>query len=263
MKMKLIISFLLIARIVNAQDTIPNGDFEYWHTGCAPGACNYCPDNWWIFCDFHQQWGFYQDADSYHGNYALRGENTSGLQSMTFKKCNLTIHPAALSCYVKSDYLSNSISITITLYKNSNPVDTGKWSGTNLVNSYNKIVIPITQNSSTADSASILILGSASSGHYFLIDYFQLDSTLTSVASIGNQTFEIYPNPTSGKFNLQMSQFENVQMKIYNVYGECIRQQINSSSNFQIDLFSQPSGIYFLQLTTDKGIARKKIVISK
>ncbi|MBI4930250.1 MAG: T9SS type A sorting domain-containing protein [Bacteroidetes bacterium] len=82
--------------------------------------------------------------------------------------------------------------------------------------------------------------------------------------------FIISPNPTSGKFNVQMSGFENppaawagVQMNIYNIYGEYIYQHICTSAHPQIDLSSQPSGIYFLHVKTNEGTAVRKIVINK
>ena len=79
--------------------------------------------------------------------------------------------------------------------------------------------------------------------------------------------FTISPNPTSGVFNVQMSKFENVQMNIYNMYGECIYQHISippsSGTNQQIDLSKAPSGIYFLQVKTAEGVTVKKLVISK
>ncbi|MBI4929594.1 MAG: T9SS type A sorting domain-containing protein, partial [Bacteroidetes bacterium] len=75
----------------------------------------------------------------------------------------------------------------------------------------------------------------------------------------------IYPNPTSGVFNVQMSQFENLKMKdieIYNMYGEKVPAhfQINSFSNSQIDLSSQPAGIYFIELKTSKDNYHGKVV---
>jgi len=70
----------------------------------------------------------------------------------------------------------------------------------------------------------------------------------------------IFPNPTSGVFNVQMRQFEGVQMKIYNVFGECIHRQTIKSVNQQIDLSEAKSGIYFLQLKTSEGTVVKKIV---
>ena len=72
----------------------------------------------------------------------------------------------------------------------------------------------------------------------------------------------IYPNPSNGRFNLQMSKSENVQIKIYDVIGECIYQHIGTSANQQIDLSAAKNGIYFLQLKTEQGVATKKLVIS-
>lgn len=95
----------------------------------------------------------------------------------------------------------------------------------------------------------------------------------TSIAENNAITdFTIYPNPTNGKTNVIINQFENLimeELKIYNIFGESINlslnlnRQVNSPSNFQIDLSSQPNGIYFLELKTEQGIASKKIIIYK
>ncbi|MBI4931922.1 MAG: T9SS type A sorting domain-containing protein [Bacteroidetes bacterium] len=106
-------------------------------------------------------------------------------------------------------------------------------------------------------------LGGANDTARYIARY--TDTTLVSINSQFSSLdfqFSIYPNPTSGLFNVQMSKFEDVQMKIYNVYGECIYQHICTSAHQQIDLSSQPDGIYFVQLKTAEGVANKKIVIS-
>ncbi|HEY4797819.1 MAG TPA: T9SS type A sorting domain-containing protein [Bacteroidia bacterium] len=77
--------------------------------------------------------------------------------------------------------------------------------------------------------------------------------------------FSVFPNPSNGKFNLSISQFENFTMKdlsVYNLYGEKVSAvdfQIISSANCQIDLSSQPNGVYFLKI----GNAVRKIVMQK
>ncbi|MBI3501325.1 MAG: T9SS type A sorting domain-containing protein [Bacteroidetes bacterium] len=93
-----------------------------------------------------------------------------------------------------------------------------------------------------------------------------------------NNAITVFPNPTSGKVNVQMSipitiGIEDVQMKIYNVMGECIYQHISTSAHQHIDLSEAPNGIYFLQVSTiggsasggktENGIVNKKIIISK
>ncbi|TAL58674.1 MAG: T9SS type A sorting domain-containing protein [Bacteroidetes bacterium] len=81
--------------------------------------------------------------------------------------------------------------------------------------------------------------------------------------------FIIFPNPASGIFTLDAGQqsSDEKQIIIYNVYGEKIYNnshfQINSFSNFQIDLSVQPSGIYFINIKTEHGIVNKKIIIQK
>jgi choice-of-anchor B domain-containing protein len=65
----------------------------------------------------------------------------------------------------------------------------------------------------------------------------------------GKNSLQVFPNPTEGKTNLSMNRFENLSIRIYTVYGECIHRQIASSPNCQIDLSSEPNGIYFLKAT--------------
>jgi len=97
---------------------------------------------------------------------------------------------------------------------------------------------------------------------------YKINTSLTSVNDFSiADAVSIYPNPTCGKTNLIISQFEDLkinELKVYNVFGECIYQsanfQINSSSNLQIDLKEAPAGIYFLQIKTSGGTAVKKIV---
>ncbi len=78
-----------------------------------------------------------------------------------------------------------------------------------------------------------------------------------------NNLISISPNPADGVLYVRMNlpPDDGVQIKIFNVYGELIHQQNAKSSNQQIDLTAQPSGIYFLHLQTTQGIAVKKIVI--
>ncbi|HEY4798727.1 MAG TPA: T9SS type A sorting domain-containing protein, partial [Bacteroidia bacterium] len=80
-----------------------------------------------------------------------------------------------------------------------------------------------------------------------------------------NDLVVIYPNPSEGIFQIMNNDLRILNIKIFNVVGECIYQ--NSSvvghSNPSIDLSDRPNGIYFINMCTDKGNAVKKIILNK
>lgn len=70
----------------------------------------------------------------------------------------------------------------------------------------------------------------------------------------------LYPNPTSSILNISSSMLlneENAQIKIVSLNGEIVSQM---KFNATIDLSSLHSGIYFLEIKTDNGMIRKKII---
>lgn len=91
----------------------------------------------------------------------------------------------------------------------------------------------------------------------------------TSINELLSDEYQIivFPNPSNGNANVIISQFENLKMKnieIYSMYGTKVysNEAINLFSNFQIDLSSQPNGVYFLHVKMEQGIAVKKIIVN-
>ena len=80
--------------------------------------------------------------------------------------------------------------------------------------------------------------------------------------------FTIYPNPTTGIFQLTIDNGQLLpegELSIYNMIGEKIyardiKQLVNVTA---IDLSAQSNGIYFMQLKTNNNTITKKIIISK
>ena len=70
------------------------------------------------------------------------------------------------------------------------------------------------------------------------------------------------PNPSAGIFSIRVPE-GTARLEIYSVFGEKIYSSQIVSGRSEIDLSSQPDGVYFLQVRTEKGVVRKKIVISK
>ena len=81
----------------------------------------------------------------------------------------------------------------------------------------------------------------------------------------------LFPNPTSGVLNLIQERIENGEWRIENVevfdvYGRKPISDIRyptseiEKSEIKINISHLPAGIYFLRLTTEKGIVTKKVV---
>jgi len=72
----------------------------------------------------------------------------------------------------------------------------------------------------------------------------------------------IYPNPTSGLIHVEKSipADEANDIFVYNSFGKLILHVENSKT---VDLSSYDSGIYFLQVKSDKGVAAKKVNLIK
>ena len=91
---------------------------------------------------------------------------------------------------------------------------------------------------------------------------------LTGINSIdANTTFIIKPNPSNdGKFFVAVSDDvrESVDWKVYNLLGSCVyaskEQNFLSNKTKLIDISAQPSGLYYLQLTTNFGTKTVKLV---
>ena len=87
----------------------------------------------------------------------------------------------------------------------------------------------------------------------------------TGVQEINLQSaITIYPNPTSGLFQITSNALRITTIEIYNVFGEEIYQSsVIGHISSVIDVSSHPSGVYFLQVKTGEGTAVRKIVIQK
>ena len=93
------------------------------------------------------------------------------------------------------------------------------------------------------------------------------DVTVNAAVGISNLSqngITIYPNPTNGILTVNFSKFSNfgkVGIAITDITGKTIKNfQINSFSNFQIDISHVQNGIYFLKIETENGVYTQKII---
>lgn len=94
----------------------------------------------------------------------------------------------------------------------------------------------------------------SNSGHVRVYDLSEVLSTETN--SLSN--FNIYPNPATQQITLNLENSIFKKVSIYNNLGQIVKR----SKSTKINISNLPSGIYFLQIETDKGKSSKKLIIN-
>lgn len=74
---------------------------------------------------------------------------------------------------------------------------------------------------------------------------------------------DIFPNPSTGKFTLELLNNNFYTMKITNPYGETILEEQKTTKRSEMDISTMPGGFYFITITTEDGVSNIKIVLNK
>ena len=98
-------------------------------------------------------------------------------------------------------------------------------------------------------------------GYYFVDDVDVHYCDPSGVNELSNGVgFEVFPNPSTGVFILE-SKNKISSIKVYNLLGEKIyNEELKETTTTTINL-NAPPGVYFVEVTTAKGIQRKRIVM--
>lgn len=95
--------------------------------------------------------------------------------------------------------------------------------------------------------------------------------SLTWTATLANETFNrnpeaiVYPNPSTGIFNLDFTT-EVKNIKVVNILGQEVYNEnvdLNGETKKQIDLSTSANGVYFIIVANDFGSSSCKVVLDK
>jgi len=81
-------------------------------------------------------------------------------------------------------------------------------------------------------------------------------SCFTSSITEVEESFLIYPNPTSGLINIELSSLNQnfIEFSVTNISGQEIqRELVNNRKNIQLNLQDFSEGLYFINLINRKG----------
>ncbi len=82
-----------------------------------------------------------------------------------------------------------------------------------------------------------------------------------SIPVLSKSTFNIYPNPVKNNIFIEINDNYSYSLIIYDITGEKIYSQILQGKTNKIPVKKFAKGIYFVELTNEKGIFTEKIII--
>lgn len=74
-----------------------------------------------------------------------------------------------------------------------------------------------------------------------------------------DQSISVYPNPTKDKVNVS-GNFTLQSVQLYDVQGRLLQTQLADDNQTSVDISAHSNGVYFIKVTSDKGIKVGKIV---
>jgi hypothetical protein len=123
-------------------------------------------------------------------------------------------------------------------------------------------------NSTQSNYYQHSVSNSSLSTVFYRLKQTDFDGTYTfsnpiSVSCDDNEFILVYPNPTTNKLNIKLSEeFIGKPYSIMNSIGQVIWTGKVSNTQIEINLTNLPFGIYYFQLATEKGLHTKKVVKS-
>ena len=97
-------------------------------------------------------------------------------------------------------------------------------------------------------------------GHYYFDNFnVTISESNMSVEESFNDIIKVYPNPTTGLINLNLSDISSINFDIFSINGKLIKRYIDYK-NSQLDFSGQDKGVYFIQFYVDNKVIVKKII---
>jgi hypothetical protein len=79
-----------------------------------------------------------------------------------------------------------------------------------------------------------------------------------------NLDLKVFPNPANDILNIELENFQDIEITIFNTLGQWIKTEKLNASNTSISLENYVNGMYYLQFTKDAQILKtEKVLIVK
>lgn len=90
----------------------------------------------------------------------------------------------------------------------------------------------------------------------------KIDITANGVDTYDSQAINCYPNPSNSMITFNMNEINDYSINVRAINGQLIHStQFNQTSTFEINVSNFNKGIYFVEISSIKGIITKKIIV--
>jgi hypothetical protein len=301
---KLLFSTLItagIATTVNAQNAIPNPGFENWTQGGGYAD----PDGWgtinsnvsgFCFCTGTAR----KTTTAHSGSFAVQlvtisvfgsaapGIAATGTINTTTQLIDggiaYNLRPASVSGWYKyapTGGDTGSVDVTLSKWNTTtlqrDIVGHARFEVSTTVSSYTMFTQPFTYSLPDNPDTMVVILlssrpdlSSANVNSTMYVDDLDLDITTTGITQNNMESsFNVYPNPNDGNFDVAFSSTSNdtYKLELRNALGQLVYQEsvLDFRGNYgkQLNVGQYGKGIYTLSLTTanNKTANVKKVVV--
>ncbi len=182
------------------------------------------------------------DTNKVLSDYCLGAPSFSVLPITYLSFTAVCSNQHALLAWSTASEINNS---SFTIEKSDNG---SQWVSTKIINGKG--------NSSTVQSYTFNDASAVNSITYYRLKQTNLNGTISysttvifkKCSAVETSKVTIYPNPSSGKFNLLFAGDKNniKLIEVYNLKGEKVYETVGSQSKF--DLSNKPTGIYYVRL---------------
>ena len=93
-----------------------------------------------------------------------------------------------------------------------------------------------------------------------------INSTVGVKGLLSNRDFTLYPNPSSGAFNLNFSlPVQNASVEIYSTQGQLVHKSVANGTDVKIDSKTMHTGLYLVRIKNEAGqlLAVRSLAIQK
>jgi len=75
-----------------------------------------------------------------------------------------------------------------------------------------------------------------------------------------DQNIKIYPNPAFDRVYIDYSEYQGLEIIVYNLFGDCVFQDVLTKGVNEIDISTLTSGVYFIRVTGPDGAIQRKLI---